>query len=349
MSRHCQSEQPVFSRIGRLAAATKLRELCLLLLFCLVVPTVSVAERDRAKEVTVGVHVNQILDINFTEDHFIIDFWVWFFWAPDAPGEFALGDYSPIANFEVIDGQILEIRGVERREEDGFTYENARVITKITNRFDMKSYPVDSHEITIRIEDKNHRIEKLIYKADKAGTSTSPNVVIPGWEITPHGPVIEINQYRTNFGNIDLPPDFVSQYTQFQYAHYLQKPLFLSTVKSLWPTFMATFVALAALFLSPRSDSRFALCVGALFAIVANKVSITSGVQDAVQFGFADIVQLVSGGIVLFAILESVLVCRMWDAGRSCNGLFRRFDAFLPPALFMSYLLIVGGLVVAYK
>jgi hypothetical protein len=127
---------------------------------------------------------------------------------------------------------------------------------------------------------KNH--PTLFNYSRDISTTTSENVGIPGWIITPQGPIVVTNQYKTNFGNVDLPPNFISKYTQFQYGLSLRKPILLSIVKSLWPTFIATMVAILALFLSPNMDSRFGLGIGALFAIVANKLSITSGVQDAV-------------------------------------------------------------------
>jgi hypothetical protein len=133
----------------------------------------------RPKPITVGVHINQILEVNFSEDFFVIDFWLWFRWTPTQPGEFSIDDYSPVENFEIIDGQILESIGIERQKMQGFTYENVRIIAKISKRFDMKSYPVDSHTLIIRIEDQNHRLEKIQYIADSVSTTTGhvPKIV----------------------------------------------------------------------------------------------------------------------------------------------------------------------------
>ena len=306
------------------------------------------------KRVDVGIFVNQLLDLNFREDYFIVDFWLWYRWESDRPGEFALKkekngeDYNFVENFEIINGQWLDKIGYEREKKNGFTYENVRIIAKVVHRFNMRSYPLDHHRLTIAIEDQNNRLDKLVYNADVASSGRSRHLTVPGWRVSTEDPRVVINAYETNFGNQELPKDYVSRYTQFNYTIELRKPILLSLFKTLWPTLLAVMLAIIGLFLPAQSATRFEMGLGAVLAIAANKLAITSSVQDIAEFGFVDLVQIVSGFVVFSMLLESVIAKRCFDRNTEYTGFFAKCDIRFAFALLAGYLLCVAMLVLAY-
>ena len=123
-------------------------------------------------QVTVGAYINQILEINFAEDYFVIDMWLWFRWEPAEPGQFSFATEKnyPLETFEITNGQILERSGqlTESKDADGrpFTYQNVRVVAKITQRFNMRPYPAENHALELLVEDSEERIQKVLYVAD---------------------------------------------------------------------------------------------------------------------------------------------------------------------------------------
>ena len=143
--------------------------------------------------------------------------------------------------------------------------------------------------------------------------------------------------------------DYISEYNQFIYTINLKKPIFLSVIKTLWPTFLATFVAILALLLQPTASARFDLPIGSIFAIVANKFTITSSVQDAVQFGFSDIVQLLSGGIILITIIESIFVYKSYEIDSYYKIKTKRLDAQTAAFLILAYLITILFLAYYYS
>lgn len=308
-------------------------------------------------EVTVGAYINQILEINFAEDYFVIDMWLWFRWEPSADGQFAFtgGESYPLKTFEITNGQILERSGemTETKDNDGrpFTYQNVRVIAKITQRFNMRPYPAESHALEILVEDSEERVEKVLYVADTEFSRLGAGVKLPGWDISARSAEVAVNAYPTNFGNSTLNDGgpYVSRYSQFRYVIDLEKPVLTSIVKSLWPTFLATVVAILALFLKPGSGARFDLAIGAIFAIVANKFTITSSVQDAVQFGYSDIVQVLSAGVVVLTLAESVWAVRQEEKGRAYESQIRKADIRFGAAVFAGYIIIVLALLPFYR
>jgi hypothetical protein len=125
--------------------------------------------------------------------------------------------------------------------------------------------------------------------------------------------------------------------------------MFTSIVKSLWPTFLATIVAILALYLKPGSGARFDLAIGAIFAIVANKFTITSSVQDAVQFGYSDVIQILSAAIVVLTLAESIWAVRQEDRGIEYESTIRRTDIRFGGVIFVIYLVLVMALLPFYR
>ena len=312
---------------------------------------------EKPLKVTVGAYINQILEINFSEDYFVIDMWLWFRWEPPEHGEFQFASERdfPLNSFEITNGQILDRSGEMTEVKDNgnvsFTYQNVRVLAKITQRFNMRPYPVENHALEILIEDSEERVEKVLYVADKEFSKLGGGVQLPGWKVTTRPPKVTMNSYATNFGNILLNDGgpCISNYSQFQFIIELRKPVFTSIVKSLWPTFLATFVAILALFLNPKASARFDLAIGAIFAIVANKFTITSSIQDAVQFGYSDIIQIISASIVILTLAESVWAVRQDQRGRAYDGFIRKIDIRFGIGIFVTYAIVVLALLPFFK
>ena len=53
-------------------------------------------------QVVVGSYINKIQDLNFKENKYALDFFIWFRWKPEG----ALADYKPLDSFEIINGKI---------------------------------------------------------------------------------------------------------------------------------------------------------------------------------------------------------------------------------------------------
>ena len=320
-------------------------------------PSTDPDDPQKPLEVTVGAYINQILEINFAEDYFVIDMWLWFRWEPSAPGQFnfATEKNYPLETFEITNGQILQRSGqlTETKNADGrpFTYQNVRVVAKITQRFNMRPYPAENHSLEILVEDSEERVQKVLYVADTEFSRLGTGVKIPGWEVSAKSPMVALNAYTTNFGNRTLNNGgpYVSEYSQFRYVIDLRKPMFTSIVKSLWPTFLATIVAILALYLKPGSGARFDLAIGAIFAIVANKFTITSSVQDAVQFGYSDVIQILSAAIVVLTLAESIWAVRQEDRGIEYESTIRRTDIRFGGVIFVIYLVLVMALLPFYR
>jgi len=295
------------------------------------------------QKIIVGLYLNEILEVHLDQDYFVADFWLWFRWEASDAGNLAAGNYSAFDNLEIIDGQVTDKIGFHREQIGGTFLESARIIAKITHRFNMRSYPFDSHILMIRIEAIDKPKSQLEFVADNSGSGVSPNVELPGWAVKIRPLEIFTHNYQTDFGHIGTGRERSIDFSQFRFSFLLRKPIVLSVFKTLWATFLATLVALLVLFLKP-STRRVGLSIGALFTAVAAKISIASGVQSMAQFGFTDAIQLVSGIIIFLSIAHSIWVCHRIETGKSCEEAARRDDLRGAGFLFITYIILVSAL-----
>jgi hypothetical protein len=264
-------------------------------------------------ELHIGLYLNEIHSIDFIDSYFVADFWIWFRWDDSQHfGKFNASEFNPLKSFEIIGGRIESKTddGVEMRE--GFYYSYARIIARITKRFDISAYPLDQHSIKIQIEDADLRCNNLIYIADIENCGISPSISLPGWNLMMLTPEVKNNYYYTNFGNIALPSGIETSYSQFNFEIHIKKSLYQAFAKTFWVTFIGVCVGLASLFVDPRNfDARFGLLIGSVFAIAANSITISYGLSDRNQFIFSDIIQITSIIIVVCAILWSIIALRL--------------------------------------
>ena len=299
------------------------------------------------QKIIVGLYLNEIHEVHFDDDFFVVDFWLWFRWEASGTGKFASGNYSAFDNLEIIDGQITEKIGFHREQIGSAIHESARIIAKITSRFNMRSYPFDSHILMIRIEDIDKPKPQLEFVADCSGSGVSPNVELPGWEVKICPLEIFTHNYQTDFGHVGTGRNQSIDFSQFRFSFLLRKPIVLSVFKILWATFLATLVALLVLFLKP-STRRVGLGIAALFTAVAAKISIASSVQSVAQFGFTDAIQLVSGIIIFLSISHSVWACHRIETGNSYEVVVRRDDLRCAGFLFITYIILLSVLFAFY-
>ena len=64
-----------------------------------------------APQVATGAYVSKIESLNFRENKYAIDFYVWFRWKAEGP----LADYKPLDSFELINGKTRTRAASSRR------------------------------------------------------------------------------------------------------------------------------------------------------------------------------------------------------------------------------------------
>jgi phosphatidylglycerophosphate synthase len=279
--------------------------------------------------VTVGIFVTQMEPPDLKTSQFRAVFWLWFRWTGSP-------DLDPMSKFEVVGGEIGELENLaERKYDGGINYVVARVRATITQDLDITRFPLDSYELKIAIEETSEAISGVQYVADGANSSIEPLVRLPGWVMKPAIVGTSTAQYDTNFG--DVLDEDSDKYARFTMTIPIARPGISYPLKLFWSVYLSVFVALLALQIKPIDlDPRFGLGIGAVFAVMAAAVVISSILPDGNQVTLADKVVIYAIGFIVGSIIESIVSLRLFQSGREAASLWLDRWGFL--AILAAYI-----------
>jgi len=252
--------------------------------------------------VTIGMYVNKIQDLNFRENKYTLDFFIWFRWK--AEGE--LADYHPLDTFEIINGRIDSQTSVIQKKIGDVSYASARITATIADTWNLARFPFDNHRSEVRIENSVFTSDKLRFVADVPNSRLGAEIDLPGWEAGDFAVAVSERLYRTNYGDISLPTEAQSIYSRFVASWEIHRTGYGGAVKLLLTVFLATAVAFVAFLVRPSDlDARFGMGVGALFAVVASSVVVSDATPDSGVMTLADQFHLVALGFIFTTLLLS--------------------------------------------
>ena len=261
-------------------------------------------------EVTVGIYLNQIHSIDIKNNAYTATFWIWFRWKGD--------HVKPLESFEIVGGRIEEKAGeITETLEGDVHYAAVRVLATITHFFDVTHFPLDNHTLTIQIEDADHEDHEVKFVADAANSVADPNVKAPGWMVQKAQVAVDTHTYTTNYGDISLGPNAKSNYSRMSFKLPLKRMGLGYYIKLFWGGWLATLVALLAMFIKPTDlDPRFGLGVGALFAAMASAYVVTQSLPDTQVMTLADKINALGIGFIFLSVVESTVSLRLFTSGK---------------------------------
>ena len=236
------------------------------------------------RKVHVGIYVDRIVTISTKATSWTVDFYLWFNWQGN--------HFDPGSEFQVIDGEIKSKTKLESTVRGDSHYALYRVTAEITKFFNVVRYPLDSHLLTIRIEDRKHTWNELQYLADANGAAYSSRVVVPGYVLSKAKLISKPHAYKTNRGDPQLPPDHQAVYSQLTYGIAIRRPDWGLYVKTFQGLFASVAIAFLAFALGPLSGERVSLGVGAFFASVASGYLNLGSLPDV---GLVTMIDMVNG------------------------------------------------------
>lgn len=267
-------------------------------------------------KVTTGIYVDRIFDVELRRTHWKVDFYLWFAWfGPNVhPGQ----------NFHIVNGEIIKKELVVDTDVGEEHYELYRITADITKFFNIRRYPRDDHLMTILIEDTKRQFFDLTYVPDINGSAISSRVKIPGYEVYIEQLVEKGHSYKTRRGNLRLPEDYKSTYSQLVFGIGIKRASCGLYIKMFTCIFSAVCLSLLAFFVSPAHTSpRFSLGIGAFFASIASIYVISSPIPLASGFTLTDLVTATSVITIFLTLLTStgsVGIYHHWRDGQPGHG-----------------------------
>lgn len=256
-------------------------------------------EENNSEQVKIGVYVDRIETISTKETLWTVDFYLWFNWQGDKvdPGE----------TFHVVDGEILSKELVRSSSSGNSHYELYRIAAQISKSFNIMRYPLDHHQLTIRVEENNLQWEELQYVPDVDGTTYSSRVNIPGYVVYRSDLVNKPHAYKSSRGDPNSPEAHKAVYTQLTYALSIKRPDWGLYFKMFQGLFAAVSIALLAFLLAPASGDRIGLGVGAFFAAVANSYINLAELPGIGRVTLTDMVNGLGMITILLTVFASII------------------------------------------
>jgi hypothetical protein len=263
--------------------------------------------------VLVGAYINKIQDLNFRENKYAIDFYLWFRWKAEG----ALAEYKPLESFEIINGKVENKGSIVEKKIGDVSYALVRVSATMSETWELARFPFDSHTVRINIEDSGLTIPDLVFTPDRSNSGLGDELDIAGWNALNFMVDVKDKIYRTNYGDISLPKDARSDYSRFVFGVDLERVTFGSALKLLSTVLLATAVAFVAFFVKPSDlDARFGMGVGSLFAVAASAFISASLVPDSGDMTVSDKIHMVALGFIFATLLISALGLKLEVSGR---------------------------------
>jgi hypothetical protein len=262
-------------------------------------PAAGTASAAEPRKIVIGAYINHVYGLDIKNAQFTADFNIWFRWEGD--------DLKPLESFELPNGRITSKTGVVKKKLGNESYASARIVAQFTKFWDLRRFPLDGHELEIEIEDAEQEDRAVVYEIDRANTSISPDLQVPGWRVRKSAATLERHVYHTNYGDTSLPSGNESSYSRFRFAIDVVRPGYGRFLKVFFGLFISVLVSWCGFFVRPKESSpRVSLGVGATFAAAAVTVAINNSLPDTNAVTMADKLIMLTLGIILASLVETI-------------------------------------------
>ena len=287
------------------------------------------AGRDTVK---IGVYLFSLYDLNFPENKFNADFYVWYNFKNDS--------LHPAETFELVNSMEFTKVGESREKYDSINYSTFRCNSVVKKQWDVSDFPFDKQQVELEIEDINDDITRLVFVPDTIGSKIDKYVKLEGWKIKDFGIKVVNHTYETSYGDPTLSGDDYSTYSRVVVYFTLEREgggLFFKLFVGL---FISVMISLLTFFINPTDlDPRFGLSVGAIFAAIASQYVISSTLPQNQRLTLVDVLHDISFIYIFICILISTISLRFVNRGNETAS--KKLDWYSFLALSVSYVIIV--------
>jgi len=285
------------------------------------------------QDVWVGAYLMRIHQINIRENYLTADFYIWFRWKAD--------QLKPYKTFSLVDArQETRAEPVVENLPDGSHYAYIRVVAQLTKFWDLRRYPLDSHDVDLNIEEEESEDHLVRYLADEVNSGADPNLIsMPGWKLLQTSALTGAGVYRSNFGDSSIPTGQETRYSRFTLRTRFARRGSLVFMKLLFGVWTGAGISFVAFFISPhRIDPRFGVGVGAIFAAIASEYIITQSLPDTNVVTLADKLHVLAFAFIFLAIVESTCSLSFFEKGQERRSArLDRTARWVFPGLFVVF------------
>ena len=258
----------------------------------------------KPEQVIVGAYVNDIQQLDFKTNNYVIDLYVWFRWrSPDIDPSKSMEFMNRYAS----DDNRRDVLTEEPEEmPDGSLYSIIRYQGLFSTKFPLEAYPFDTQKLTVIMEDTLAGAAEQVYVADGATpVMVDPVITLPGFRVGKPTMRITTNTYPTNFG--DLSVGEADPYSRIVISIPVTRPVIAMSLKTFVPILLIVVCASLVYFVRPRYvDGRIGLGITALLTLVALQLTATAGLPDVDYLMMLDKIFLLAYVFIIVALARVV-------------------------------------------
>ena len=150
-----------------------------------------------AVNVTVGTYVENLREVNLKMSNYRVEMLIWFKWKGDE-------QLNPAGNFRVYRGATNRKETVRQlTTEDGEHYQLVRLDTTISQNYQTKRFPLESHALMIYIESEIP-VQSMVFEADREDSGINRYIAVTGYKFRRHDIGTVSYKYSTAHGDPTL-------------------------------------------------------------------------------------------------------------------------------------------------
>ncbi len=257
-----------------------------------------VAQKAHPDTVTVGIYVTSIHDIDFKEKAYKANLWLWM--------KYKRPEFDFLKNLEVPMAKTFEKEYATLDTlKDGTIYVLMKLQCLMKGTWKIKNFPFDRQMLRFAIENSMYDSKSLVFASDTVGEHYGKYFLID-WVKDSFNIQADIKEYNTSFGDPALlkPQSKYGTYKVTIAVHRDSWELFIKIFLGMYISFL---IACVCFYIHPDNlDSRLALSVGSLFAVIGNKYIIDSALPESNSFTLVDILHGFTLVYILVVIAASV-------------------------------------------
>lgn len=269
-----------------------------------VIEAIEDAPTPEPQEVIVGAYINDIQQLDFKTNNYVIDLYVWFRWtSPDVDPSKTMEFMNRFASDDNLREQLTE----EPTElPDGSRYSIIRYQGLFSTKFRLETFPFDTQSLIVVMEDTLLGSADQVYVPDgESPVKINPVITLPGFSVGAPSLLITTNTYPTDFGDPTVPE--AEPYSRATIAIPVTRPVIAMSLKTFVPILLIVVCALLVYFVRPcYVEGRIGLGITALLTLVAIQLTATAALPDVDYLMMLDKVFLLAYLFIIVALARVV-------------------------------------------
>jgi uncharacterized membrane protein YecN with MAPEG domain len=196
----------------------------------------------------------------------------------------------------------------------GENYQVLRLQGRFSRKFFFHSHPFDRQELVVEFEDSVHETNRLVYIADREPVAMNPNLVLPGFRLSPPRLEVFTFGYPTTFG--DPRRSEPGSYSRARLALPIARPIVTSMLKMLLPVICVGLGASLMLLLKTTYiDARLGIGITSLLTVVAIQLAANETMPSPDYLVLMDKIHLTAYVYVLTCLGVVLYTARLVERG----------------------------------